>query len=298
MTEFDKVIPPGGVGKVSAVIHTTTFKGPVSKSVTVTTNDPDKRTFSLTLKANVTVPIDIQPSENVSFNGKWNALQPQVLTMASADASVFDIISATPSDPAFQAKVVAAPVTGTAPKPKSGTIASGANRYQVTITASDTVPIGRVNATLTLKTSHPKASDQVIRIFGTVTGDVEMVPSTVSLSVGASAPPEAKVQHVIIRKAGGTPLKILQVAADNPQVSTALKTVKEGQEYDLEVKYAGPAMTTALSSKITVRTNDPRQPTIELPVWGRTDPPAARPAAGGAKPVQVLPAPSKVPPSP
>ena len=55
MTEFDKVIHPGGVGKVTASVHTTNFKGEIVKSITVTTNDPTNQHVSLQLKANVTV---------------------------------------------------------------------------------------------------------------------------------------------------------------------------------------------------------------------------------------------------
>jgi hypothetical protein len=38
VTEFDKVIHPGGVGKVTASVNSEHLKGQVSKSVTVTTN--------------------------------------------------------------------------------------------------------------------------------------------------------------------------------------------------------------------------------------------------------------------
>jgi len=39
VTEFDKVIPTGGVEKVTASLDTTHYKGPISKGITVTTND-------------------------------------------------------------------------------------------------------------------------------------------------------------------------------------------------------------------------------------------------------------------
>jgi len=36
VTEFDKVIPPGGVGKVTASLNTFPYKGPITQSVQVT----------------------------------------------------------------------------------------------------------------------------------------------------------------------------------------------------------------------------------------------------------------------
>ena len=52
MTEFDKVIPPGGVGKVTASVDTSHYRGPIAKSIRVTTN-PASDPISLELKAEV-----------------------------------------------------------------------------------------------------------------------------------------------------------------------------------------------------------------------------------------------------
>ena len=301
MTEFDKVIHPGGVGRVSAAIHTTNFKGQVSKSVTVTTNDPENSHFTLQIKANIVVPIDVQPSENVAFNGKPETLTPQELTIASTSKEPFDIVSMTPSDENFKVTVVAAPETGTAPKPKAGTIASGTNRYKMTIAPAKGLAVGRINSTITLKTSHPKAPEQVVRIFGTVTGDVEVTPQYVTLVTGPGTSPESRVQHVIIKKQVGDSLKISGVTSDNPSIATNLKTVTDGREYDLEVKFTGEPLTAPLSAKLNIKTNDARQPNLEVQVWGRSDQAANRPGAvSPATPIQVHPvgAPSKAPPSP
>lgn len=300
MTEFDKVIRPGGVGKVTASIHTTNFKGPVTKSVTVTTNDPENARFTLQIKANIVVPIDVQPSENVAFNGKADALTPQELIVSSTNKEPFDITEAVMQDANFKVTVTAAPETGTAPKAKAGTLASGVNRYKVVIAPAKEMTVGRISSAVTLKTTHPKAPEQAIRIFGTITGDVEVVPQYVTLSTGPSAAPEAKVQHVAIKKATGSPLKILGVTSDNPNVATTLKTVTDGKEYDLEIKYTGQPMTMALTAKVNVKTNDPKQPSLDIQIWGRVDP-GVRTAPGGQAPVQVKPVqltPTPVPPNP
>lgn len=51
-SSFDKSIAPGKTGGITlAVEKTDGYKGEVSKTATVTTNDPDHQTFVLTLKA-------------------------------------------------------------------------------------------------------------------------------------------------------------------------------------------------------------------------------------------------------
>jgi uncharacterized protein DUF1573 len=52
-SNYDKTIAPGKTGGITlAVEKTDGYKGDITKSATVTTNDPDHQTFILTLKAN------------------------------------------------------------------------------------------------------------------------------------------------------------------------------------------------------------------------------------------------------
>jgi len=51
-SNFDKTIAPGKTGNITlAVEKTDGYKGDVTKTATVTTNDPDHQSFVLTLKA-------------------------------------------------------------------------------------------------------------------------------------------------------------------------------------------------------------------------------------------------------
>lgn len=52
-SNFDKVIEPGKEGKITLEIKNTEgYKGEVTKNATVTTNDPERSTFTLVLRAN------------------------------------------------------------------------------------------------------------------------------------------------------------------------------------------------------------------------------------------------------
>jgi uncharacterized protein DUF1573 len=54
-SKYDKVIAPGKVGTVTLSIEKTqSYKGEISKTASVTTNDPDHQTFTLTLRATFT----------------------------------------------------------------------------------------------------------------------------------------------------------------------------------------------------------------------------------------------------
>jgi hypothetical protein len=54
-TNYDKVIAPGQTGGITlAIDRTESYNGEVVKTAEVTTNDPNKPKFTLTLKANIT----------------------------------------------------------------------------------------------------------------------------------------------------------------------------------------------------------------------------------------------------
>lgn len=54
-TNFDRMITAGKTGGITlAIEHTESYKGEVMKTAEVTTNDPDKSKFTLTLRANFT----------------------------------------------------------------------------------------------------------------------------------------------------------------------------------------------------------------------------------------------------
>lgn len=63
MVDFDRVIPPGGVGNITLKINTRNISGPINKSARVFTNDLKNRDFILTVKAFVKVSIDISPKQ-------------------------------------------------------------------------------------------------------------------------------------------------------------------------------------------------------------------------------------------
>lgn len=50
---FDREIAPGKTGSIHASVETRNFNGPITKTVTVVSNDPERPQLALTLKADV-----------------------------------------------------------------------------------------------------------------------------------------------------------------------------------------------------------------------------------------------------
>ncbi|TMA63268.1 MAG: DUF1573 domain-containing protein [Deltaproteobacteria bacterium] len=262
MTEFDKVIPPGGVGKVKASLDTTHYKGPISKGITVTTNDGSKKPVVLQLKVEVVTAIDVQPTDTISVAGKVGALKPTEVTVSSTDGRSFEVL-AVKADPSLAVSVKpAADHNGARRTASGGAVASGASRYVVTITPKADVAVGRSVASVTLTTNHPGGESVPVQIILVVSGDVLVSPETLVLE------PRGTDDHVKISKAQGEVLKILGVESSDPDFVPSVRTVVKGREYDIVVRYVGKPNRGVVRSSVTVKTNDRHQRSIVIPVVG------------------------------
>jgi len=96
VADFDKVIKPGKSGKVRAHVDTTNFSGPISKSVTVQTNDPNTPTSQLTIHALVKPFVEAFPGGFVRFNTIQGDAQTQTIKLYTEEDAPFEIVSKFP----------------------------------------------------------------------------------------------------------------------------------------------------------------------------------------------------------
>src|SRR6476660_10215344 len=134
-TQKDEV-PPGEKGEITATFNIGGRTGTQVKTVTVQTDDPERSTIVLTLKAVITPLLEFQPALVYWQNGEEP--KPKIITAkANKDAAIkkLDVASSTPD---FAAKVDA----GSAP-----------NEFRISVQPRDTTKA--VYATLTIKPDSP-----------------------------------------------------------------------------------------------------------------------------------------------
>jgi hypothetical protein len=266
VTEFDKVIPPGGVGKVTASLDTAHYKGVITKAVSVTTNDPATPSVVLQLKGDIVVAVDVKPTDTPILRTTLGDGKPTELTLAAVDGKPFDVLTVE-ADPLVAVKVRPAPGAPPAPRSKQPAarrpIAAGASSYLVTLVPSAKAPIGQSRPSVKIGTSHPDAAIVPINPVLMVTGLVQVVPPTLAVR------PEGTELHATITRADGRPLKILGVTSSDADFTATTTPVVPGKQYDLTLKYTGKPGRGLVQSTLTVKTNEPRQTTILVPVNGR-----------------------------
>jgi hypothetical protein len=268
VTEFDKVIPPGGVGKITASLDTTHYSGAITKNVRVTTKEPVPQEVMLELKAMIVVPIEVLPSQSPVLRATFGEGATTDVTLSAADGKPFDILEVK-AEPALTISIrPAGDAPAAAVKRKPGAkapVATGSARYVMTIASKKDAPVGNTATDVTLTTTAPRAPTVAIRPFLIVAGRLQILPTRIYVQPANASQP----QRVSISKPGGTGLAVLGVESADPDFATTVSTVVEGREYDVSVTYKGKADRGPVNSSITVKTNEPGQESIVIALAGR-----------------------------
>jgi len=259
------------VGKVTASLDTSHYKGPIRKSVSVTTNDSGQSPIVLTLKVDVVSVIDVTPTDAPRLQGKVGELRPVELTVSAVDGKPFDVLRVE-TDATLAVSVRPAPgaslppVTGrTKKRAKDTPLATGSSRYLATLTPTENAAVGQFISTVTLVTNHPKAERIPLRATLLVTGPLAVSPERLFVRSNAAA----RVQHVkVVKPEGGEPLKILGTESNDPDFTASVTSVRDGREYDIAIAYKGKPGRGAVNVRITVKTNEPKQGAIVIPITG------------------------------
>jgi hypothetical protein len=253
------------VGKVTASLDTAHYKGPLQKVVTVRTNEAGAAPVMLELHAEITTLVDVTPSDTPVLQMIVGEPHPMELTMASSDGKPFDVLGVRTDGPLDVA--VAAPPD--APRPKRSrrhAVASGSSRYVVRLTPKADAHVGRSVVPVTLTTSIRGAETVPVQLTLMVNGRVRVMPTFLSVRPA----PEPPVLHVKVTTAATGGLEILGVESSDPDFTATTTPVAPGREYDVTIRYGGAPGRGAVAGRITVRTNEPGQEAIVIPLAGST----------------------------
>ena len=171
-------VAPGQKGEITATFNIGGRTGTQVKTVTVQTDDPERSTIVLTLKAVITPLLEFQPTLVYWQNGEEP--KPKIITAkANKDAAIkkLDVASSTPD---FTAKVDA----GSAP-----------NEFRISVQPRDTTKA--VYATLTIKPDSPANTGNMFAAAARV-----MPPAPTS---GTAITPSSKATVSTIRHDLATP---------------------------------------------------------------------------------------------
>lgn len=259
VASFDRTIPPGGTGKITAEMDTTGFSGPVSKAVLVFSNDPATPQVNVVIKADVRAFIEVLPRPLIIFR---NVLQgepaSEKLVLLSADGSDFKVESAEASGGPYQLAYKELGEKERVPERKG-------SQWELTVTVPANAPEGMLNQKIVVKTTAAKAPEVTINVTGAVRPVVQVIPPQVNFGTVAG---DALVgqNFLVVNNRQGTELQLSEVKVDNPNFATEVIPLQAGQRYQVAVSMKAGVPKGAQKATVKISTSDPLRKLIEVPI--------------------------------
>lgn len=259
LSEYDKVIEVGKKGKITLSVSTTNFRGPISKSTSVATNDPAMASFQLIIKADIKEIISVQPSENMQLGLIYKGQKVEKeFTLKALDDKPFQISQVDSTDPSVKYDLVMAP------DKKSAT---------VKVVVPEDHALGPVNARLTLTTDHPKVPTLSLNCFGTIREPLTVYPTELTYA-GLSKefveknPTDASLtKPITLAFETANDFEVKSAKADLPFLKVTVDALEQGKRYSAKVQLQAEGLKLGdFSGTVTIETN---KKTLTIPVKGK-----------------------------
>jgi len=262
VVNYDKVVAPGQTGKIHAEVDSTTFNGPISKSVTVFTNDPNNAQIDLTLRAKIEPFIQAKPgyARYITVQGeeKTGTIQQ---TIWAPDGTSFDVVKVESPFPYLKTSFREA-------KPEERIPDATGKQWRIEMALSNDAPVGPLADHVRITTTHPKQKLVTIPISGFVRPVIAVTPEVADF--GQIEIREPIVSTLYVRNFATEPIKITGAEGDLPGLKAAIEPVegKEGHEYQVRVTLSPQMAKGPFNGKLTLRTDSPKKPVIEVAMRG------------------------------
>lgn len=247
VTKYDEKVEPGKSGKITATVSTNAFSGPINKSISVATSDPQMGSFQLSIKADVRAPLNVSPSDTqqmgLTFQGQ--TIQKE-FAITAENGAPFQITSVQSQDPELQYEV-----TPSADK-KSAV-------FKVTLPASHS--LGPITGRFTLSTTHPEAPSLGINVYGTVREPLTVSPTTVTFPginrEWAEQHPDdpSLIKAITIVDDQAPELEIKSAACTLPNVGVVVRELEIKKRFSIELHLKSPFKVGDFSGEVKIATS-------------------------------------------
>ncbi|HEY0371865.1 MAG TPA: DUF1573 domain-containing protein [Thermoanaerobaculia bacterium] len=267
VADFDKIIKPGQTGKVTAHVDTTNFAGPISKAVTLETNDPNTPNAQVTISAVVKPYVEAYPVGYVRYNMLQGEVEKQSVTIYTEEDTPFEILKV--EAPQDWIKVDTKKVEGADILPAIGR--KGANQYKLDVTVGGPdAKVGPLAEKIKITTNSKHQPEYYVNISGVVRPPFRVEPTGVNF--GEVAPNDSAATRTIsVRsnnlKAPGA-FAVTKVESGVAGVTADVKPTDKPGEFSVTLQVAKDAKPGDVDGNITIYTNDSAKPTVTIPVKG------------------------------
>lgn len=261
--EFDRVILPGGEGRIHAVVDTRSMIGPTERTLTVYTNDPGSPRLTLSFKAVVKPYLRSSPGY-VRYRAVRGEPAPGavVQTIWAEDGSDFEVISVDSPYPFLTATFHRA----SEEERHTETKATGPQWVVELNLHPEQAPIGPLAQELVVHTDHEVQKELRIPVTGSVRPAIWATPDEVDL--GEVKLPERSGFVVVVQNLLSQPVEITGVDSDIVGLVPSYAPLQEGRKYAVEVLFDANMPEGPFDGTLKIRTSSSKMPVVEVPVRG------------------------------
>lgn len=248
---WDRVVEPGKTGGIPLQFNSTGFSGAVTKSATVTCNDPAQSNIYLQLKATIWRPIEVTPA-TVYFNLSAESPANERRTVRIVNNLEAPLTLSAPES------------TNQAFRTELATVKPG-KEFELRVTAQPRPGSMREQGSVTLKTSATNSPLLTIPVYANIQPAVVVAPAQLALPTGPLATPLRPT--VTIRNTGTNAMTLSDAMVNLPGAAVEVKELQPGKVFTLAVSFpAGLKLDAGRTGEISVKSSHPKFPVIKVPI--------------------------------
>jgi hypothetical protein len=260
VASFDKVIKPGGEGKVMANVDTKNFSGPIAKSVLLVSNDPERGQINLFIKAMVKPYVDVLPQPYVRLSVVKGDSDTRDVIILSEEKSFKPTILET-AQPYVKAEILPAGEKDKIP-------GHPGEQYKLRISVTPDAPEGLLNAPIRIATGVSQQPNIEVPVSGIVRARVSVTPVMVNFGNFTAGKDPITRNIVVTNNKPANPIRVTKAEVTVPGFITDVVPTQEGVSYTVVVKASGKVRKGALDGTVKLYTTDKEKSVIELPLRG------------------------------
>ncbi len=228
-------------------VNLNNFNGPVKKTSTAFSNDPQNPQVKLVMQGTVKGLIEVRPGNVVSFRGLLDQMTEQELEIVSLSRP-------------FRIQGVESTL-GDKINHRLETVTEG-KHYRLKL--ANLAKQGSYSGVVKVVTDHPQKPEIVIRVVGSVEGEIAIKPPTVLVGKLAMQQP-VRVQTVRVINNRNKPFNITNLSYDEKLIKVTQQPLPRDQGFSLEISPVlenippGARQQTSVSIKTDVATADEQE---------------------------------------
>ncbi len=245
---WSRLIKPGESGNIPVQLDTGRFKGELTKTISITSNDPTHKQVVLKLVGSIWVPIALSETHAVfSSNLDLEVPQTKVITIENKSETPLELSDLTMTSKLFTANVK--------------TVTAG-SKYELEVTTVPPLQPGTNRGIVSLKTNNPNMASISLSVFATVLPAVQVIPPKIILPAANLTTEIKRYVTLVNRRAGDLVVSDLQAKG----VSVTATELQKGKRVTIVLTFpAGFEVPDSEQPSLIGKTNRPELPEFEVP---------------------------------